>query len=528
MITNLPTFKKLKKHYEETQHIHMRDLFKDNPKRFNQMSFKFTDILFDYSKNRLTNETLPLLIDLANEAHLSTKIKAMFDGEKINTTENRAVLHTALRNRDNHPIYVDGIDIMPQINEVLEKMHIFSDKIRNEGKIKTVVNIGIGGSDLGPMMVVEALKKYKIPTIDFHFVSNVDGTQIAEVLKQCDPETTLFLVASKTFTTLETLLNANTAKNWLTQKLGFDAVKDHFVALSTNEEEVKKFGINPENMFPFWNFIGGRYSVWSAIGLSVMIAIGYDNFCEFLSGAYDIDEHFRTAPFNQNIPVIMGLIGLWYTVFYGAESYAVLPYDQYMYRLPAYLQQLDMESNGKPVTIDGEPLNTPTGPIIFGEPGTNGQHSFYQLIHQGTHLIPCDFIYPALSLNPIGEHHRILLANAIAQSEALMLGKTADELRAEGCPENLIPFKTFSGNRPSTSIVMTQLTPRNLGRIIAIYEHKVFTMGAILNIDSFDQWGVELGKILAKKIIPELCNDDFTNTHDCSTNTLINYLKTFK
>ncbi len=531
-LTSQKAYLALQKHYSETSSLHMRDLFKEDPERFNKFSLKLDDFVLDYSKNRITDETLPLLINLANECGLKDKINAMFSGKQINFTENRSVLHIALRNRSNTPIYVNNKDVMPEINRVLEKMHLFSDQVRNgswkgaTGKsITDIVNIGIGGSDLGPYMATEALKKYKTEKLNFHFVSNIDGTDIVEKLKKCSPETTLFLVASKTFTTQETMVNAQTARTWLVEALGQAAVPHHFVALSTNKEEVEKFGIDSKNMFEFWSFIGGRYSMWSAVGLSIMLAIGYEAFVEMLEGAHEMDTHFKEAPFDKNMPVILGLLGIWYHVFYGSETYAVLPYDAYLHRLPAYLQQLDMESNGKRNAQDGSVISYPTGPILFGESGTNGQHSFYQLIHQGTHLIPCDFIIPINSLNPIGEHHDILLANALAQPEALMRGKTPEELKEEGVPEALIPFKTFPGNRPTNSILMTKMTPRNLGRLIALYEHKVFVMGVLLNIDSFDQWGVELGKILAKKILPELHDIAPTTTHDCSTNALINYIK---
>ncbi len=532
MLTNLKSFTALTAHFNQVKDIQMRDMFAQDSLRAEKMTLMLDDFMLDYSKNRITDETLPLLINLANECQVAQMRDEMFAGKKINFTEDRPVLHTALRNRANTPVYVDGKDVMPQINRVLDKMHTFSDKVRSgewlgaTGKrIKSIVNIGIGGSDLGPLMAVEALKKFKTPDIDFHFVSNIDGTAIVEALKQCDPETTLFLVASKTFTTMETMVNAQTARDWLVAALGEKAIPYHFVALSTNTDEVAKFGIDTNNMFEFWSFVGGRYSLWSAIGLSVMLAIGYDNFIQMLTGAFEMDEHFKTAPFEKNIPVIMGLLGIWYHVFYKAETYAVLPYYQYLHRLPAYLQQLDMESNGKGVDKDGENVNYPTGPVLFGEAGTNGQHSFYQLIHQGTHLIPCDFIVPVFSLNPTGNHQNILLANAIAQPEALMCGKTAEQVKAEGTPDWLIPFKTFTGNRPTNSILMDELTPKNLGRLIAMYEHKVFVMGIILGIDSFDQWGVELGKVLAKKIIPELEETTPTLSHDSSTNALINYVK---
>ncbi|MBE6449294.1 MAG: glucose-6-phosphate isomerase [Alphaproteobacteria bacterium] len=532
MLKDLNAFKALNEHFAQTKHIRMQDLFANDTTRAEKFTLKLDDFVLDYSKNRITDETISLLCDLATECALEEKRNDMFEGKKINFTENRAVLHTALRNRDNHPIYVDGKDVMPEINAVLDKMRIFSEKVRSgewkgtTGKrIKNVINVGIGGSDLGPLMATEALKPYKTPDLDFYFVSNIDGTAMVEALKQCEPETTLFLIASKTFTTMETMVNAQTARQWLVDALGAEAIPSHFVALSTNAEEVAKFGIDTNNMFEFWNFVGGRYSMWSAIGLSIMLAIGYDNFVQMLEGAYEMDEHFKNAPLAQNIPVIMGLLGIWYHVFYQAETYAVLPYYQYLHRLPAYLQQLDMESNGKAVDKDGNFVDYPTEPVLFGEPGTNGQHSFYQLIHQGTHLIPCDFITPIFSLNETGKHQNILLSNAIAQPEALMMGKDEAQLKAEGVSEELIPFKTFTGNRPTNSILMDELTPKNLGRLIAMYEHKVFVMGVILGIDSFDQWGVELGKVLAKKILPELEDTKSTTSHDCSTNALINYIK---
>ena len=519
---------KLKKHAAAMKKVHLRDLFAQDARRFDTFHATLNDFLLDYSKNAITAETMGLLFDWAREAGLPQAIDDMFSGKRINTTENRAVLHTALRNRDNHSVLVDGKDVMPEVNAVLKKMSDFAEKVRSgqwlgaTGKrITDVVNIGIGGSDLGPVMAVEALKHYQIPTLAFHFVSNIDGTDIVETLKKCRPETTLFIVSSKTFTTQETITNAATARDWLVQKLGVGAVAKHFVAVSTNAAEVKKFGINPDNMFVFWDWVGGRYSLWSAIGLSVMLAIGPAGFADLLQGAFDMDTHFRETPFERNLPVILGLLGAWYHTFFGGESYAVLPYDQYLRRLPAYLQQLDMESNGKGVDKDGRPVSYPTGPIVFGEPGTNGQHSFYQLIHQGTHLIPCDFIAPIHSLNPTGEHHAILLANCIAQTEALMRGKTAEELRAEGVAAELIPFKTFTGNRPTNTILFDKMTPKALGSLIALYEHKVFVQGIVWNIDSFDQWGVELGKVLAKKILSEIKDNKQALNHDSSTNALI-------
>ncbi|MBR4926923.1 MAG: glucose-6-phosphate isomerase [Alphaproteobacteria bacterium] len=525
-------YTKLQKHADVIKQIHMRDLFASDSDRFNKFHADFNDFLLDYSKNNITEETMALLYELANEHHLTDAIRDMFNGVRINTTENRPVLHIALRNRDNHPILVDGQDVMPQINAVLDKMHIFSDAVRtgkwlgSTGKpITDVVNIGIGGSDLGPAMAVEALKHYKTDALKFHFVSNVDGTDITETLKECHAETTLFIISSKTFTTQETLTNAQTARTWLVEKLGESAVENHFVAVSTNTEAVQKFGINPDNMFVFWDFVGGRYSMWSAIGLSIMLAIGYDAFCDMLTGAYEMDMHFLNTPIQKNLPVIMGLLGIWYTTYLGAESYAVLPYNQYLHYLPSYLQQLDMESNGKCVKKNGRPVDYTTGPVLFGAAGTNGQHSFYQLIHQGTHLIPCDFIAPIHSLNETGNQHDILLSNFVAQPEALMRGKTPDELRADGVAEELIPFKTFTGNRPSNSLLFDKLTPKSFGSLIAMYEHKIFVQGIIWNIDSFDQWGVELGKQLAKAILPEITDKNKTLIHDCSTNALIEKIR---
>ena len=542
-LTDLKAWKDLEKNYAAIRGETMRDMFAADPNRFEEFSISLDSLLLDYSKNRINGETMKLLIDLAKEAGLEKARDAMFSGEKINTTENRAVLHTALRNRSNRPVYVDGKDVMPQIKAVLEKMKTFSTAVRDgqwkgaTGKAMTdVVNIGIGGSDLGPVMVVEALKHYQKKGLNTHFVSNVDGTHIVETLKDLNPETTLFIVASKTFTTQETLTNAKTARDWLVAALGEDAVAKHFVALSTNTEEVKKFGIDPANMFEFWDWVGGRFSLWSAIGLSIAIAVGYDNFVELLTGGFEMDEHFRNAPLEKNIPVILGVLGVWYHNFFGAEAYAVLPYDQYLHRLPAYLQQADMESNGKGVSKDGKPVSYTTGPILFGEPGTNGQHSFYQLIHQGTHLIPCDFIVPAVSLNETGDHHPILLSNVFAQAEALMKGKTAAEVRAEfeaqGVDEEkiqkLLNHKIFSGNRPSNVILVEKITPRTLGRLIAMYEHKIFVQGVIWNVNSYDQWGVELGKQLAKKILPEIQSAATATGHDSSTNGLINAARSMR
>lgn len=525
-------YDKLVSHADEIKKTHLRDLFQNDPNRFNRFHVQTDHFLLDYSKNNITPETMNLLFELAEEAHLKQAIQDMFNGEKINTTENRAVLHTALRNRDNHPIYVDGKDVMPEINRVLEQMKTFSNAVRSGEwrgatgeKITDVVNIGIGGSDLGPAMASDALAYYRIDSIKFHFVSNVDGTDISECLKQCRPETTLFIISSKTFTTQETLTNAHAAREWLVHALGTAAVEKHFVAVSTNTKAVKEFGIDPRNMFVFWDFVGGRYSMWSAIGLSLMIGIGYDNFIDMLSGAFFMDNHFKTAPFEQNLPVILGLLGIWYTTYLGAQSYAVLPYDQYLHKLPSYLQQLDMESNGKGVKKNGKSVDYKTGPILFGAAGTNGQHSFYQLLHQGTHLIPADFIAPIHSLNETGNQHDILLANFIAQPEALMKGKTADELRAEGVSEELIPFKTFEGNRPSNTILIDKITPFTFGALIALYEHKIFVQGVIWKVNSFDQFGVELGKQLAKKILPELTNKNQEVNHDSSTNSLIKKIR---
>ena len=519
----------------------MRDLFTSEPDRFEKFSLRLDDILFDYSKNRITEKTIDLLVELARKANLAEMIEAMFAGEKINNTEGRAVLHVALRNRSDRPILVDGKNVMPEVNSVLEKMRLFSDSVRSgewhgyTGKaITDVVNIGIGGSDLGPQMVTAALAHYSHPKMRSHFVSNIDGTHLAETLKRVSPQTTLFIIASKTFTTQETMTNATSAREWfLAEAKDKGAVAKHFVAVSTNTTEVSNFGIDPNNMFEFWDWVGGRYSLWSAIGLPIVLSIGMARFEELLSGAHKVDEHFRTTPFEENIPVIMGLLGIWYNNFFGAETHAILPYDQYMYRFPAYFQQGDMESNGKGVTKEGEKVNYSTGPIIWGEPGTNGQHAFYQLIHQGTKLIPCDFLAPALSHNPMGNHHTILVANFLAQTEALMKGKTEEEVRAELTAsglsahelERLVPAKTFEGNRPTNSFLFKELTPETLGSLIALYEHKIFTQGVIWKINSFDQMGVELGKQLARVIEPELEGDGSICSHDSSTNGLINYFK---
>ncbi len=534
-------WKKLEAHYEKNKDIRIKDLFEKDPERFDKFSLKFEDILIDFSKNRITTETLMLLIELAEEADLNGAIDSFFNGEKINRTENRAVLHTALRNFSDRQILVDGKDVMPAVRAVLEKMKVFSGKIISgiwrgyTGKpISDIVNIGIGGSDLGPYMVTEALKPYKKEHINVHFVSNVDGTHIAETLKKLDPETTLFLIASKTFTTQETMTNAFTAREWFLKAANDDAhIAKHFAALSTNKKAVADFGIDTANMFEFWDWVGGRYSLWSAIGLSIACSIGYDNYEKLLLGAHRMDEHFRTAPFDENIPVILALIGIWYNNFFGAETEAILPYDQYMHRFPAYFQQGNMESNGKSVDRHGKRVNYQTGPIIWGEPGTNGQHAFYQLIHQGTKLIPCDFLAPAVSHNPIGDHHQKLLANFFAQTEALMKGKTEDEVldelkKAGKTVEEivfLLPFKVFEGNKPTNSILFRKLTPETLGSLIAMYEHKIFVQGVIWNIYSFDQWGVQLGKQLANKILPELQDDKGVTSHDSSTNGLINLYK---
>jgi len=521
----------------------LRALFAADPARFEKFSIAFEDILLDYSKNRITEETKVLLVQLAKECGLADAIAAMFSGERINVTENRPVLHTALRNQSDQPVYVDGKDVMPDVKRVLAQMKAFTEKIisgqwkGHTGKeITDVVNIGIGGSDLGPVMVTEALKAYKT-RLNVRFVSNVDGTHIAETLKAVDPETTLFLIASKTFTTQETMANAHTAKDWFLASGALqEDVAKHFAALSTNTEAVRAFGIDTQNMFEFWDWVGGRYSLWSAIGLSISLAIGFDNFEELLKGAYDADVHFKETSFESNIPVILALLGVWYNNFFKAESHAILPYDQYLHRFAAYFQQGDMESNGKYVDRNGQQVDYQTGPIIWGEPGTNGQHAFYQLIHQGTKLIPCDFIAPANSLNPIGNHHQLLLSNFFAQTEALMNGKTEEEVIAEFKKagksdqeiEALKAYKVFEGNRPTNSILFKIMTPRTLGRLIAFYEHKIFVQGVIWNIYSFDQWGVELGKQLANQILPELSDANTVTSHDSSTNGLINAYKAWR
>ncbi|MDQ2657521.1 MAG: glucose-6-phosphate isomerase [Bacteroidota bacterium] len=538
-----PSWQKLEMIFLTMQATHMRELFEDDAARFEKFSIQFEDLLVDYSKNIINEEVLKLLVQLGNEVGLREAIDAMFRGEKINRTENRSVLHTALRNRSNTPVMVGGEDVMPEVNRVLDQMRVFSEKLRNgewrgySGKaIQSIVNIGIGGSDLGPVMVTEALRPYW-SHITPYFVSNVDGTHIAETLKKVDPETTLFIIASKTFTTQETMTNAETARSWFLERTQNNGdVSKHFVAVSTNTEAVTGFGIAPENMFVFWDWVGGRYSLWSSIGLSIVCTIGFDNFRQMLDGAHAMDKHFKDTPFEKNLPVILALIGIWYNNFFGAASEAILPYDQYLHRFAAYFQQGNMESNGKSVDRNGHPVMYQTGPVIWGEPGTNGQHAFYQLIHQGTKLIPCDFLAPAISHNPISDHHDKLLSNFFAQTEALMHGKTTEEVASElsnaGIPESELAFQTafrvFEGNRPSNSMLFKELTPRTLGSLIAMYEHKIFVQGIVWNIYSFDQWGVELGKVLAKKILPELKNPGPVEGHDASTNGLINYFKRLK
>jgi len=538
--TTTDAWKKLEEYYFGFEGTHMKDLFANDAERFQKYSLKFEDILLDFSKNLVDDYVLELLLELAKECGLKKGIDSLFAGENINETENRAVLHIALRNRNNSPILVDGEDVMPEVNAVLDQMENFSKKVISgewKGytgkKITDIVNIGIGGSDLGPLMVTEALKPYK-NHLNLYFVSNVDGTHIAETLKKVNPETTVFIIASKTFTTQETMTNANSAKDWfLASAKEIKNVAKHFVAVSTNAEEVAEFGIDTNNMFRFWNWVGGRYSLWSAIGLSIALGIGFDNYINLLEGAHAMDKHFSETEFSKNIPVILALIGIWYNNFYRAETEAILPYDQYMHRFAAYFQQGNMESNGKYVDRNGEQVDYQTGPIIWGEPGTNGQHAFYQLIHQGTKLIPCDFIAPAISHNPKGEHHQMLLANFFAQTEAMMVGKTekqvTTELKAVGKTdkeiEALLPFKVFLGNIPTNSILVKKITPRVLGSLIAMYEHKIFIQGVIWNIFSFDQWGVELGKQLANAILPELIDDSEVSTHDVSTNGLINAWK---
>ena len=536
-------FKELSSHYQSISRTHLKDMFEKDPGRFSKFSLIFEDILFDYSKNRIEEKTMDLLLQLAQECKVKEAIEAMFSGKRINETENRAVLHTALRSTDNQPLMVDGEDIRPGIRKVLDQMEQFSNRIISgewkgySGKeITDVVNIGIGGSDLGPVMVTEALKAYKT-RLNVHFVSNVDGTHIAETLRNLNPETTLFLIASKTFTTQETMANAFSAKAWFLQGGGSEEeVGKHFAAISTNEAAVTSFGIDPANMFVFWNWVGGRYSLWSAIGLSISLALGFDNFRQLLDGASAADRHFRESDFDKNIPVIMALLGIWYNNFFGAQSHALLPYDQYMHRFSAYFQQGDMESNGKNIDRNGKTVDYQTGPVIWGEPGTNGQHAFYQLIHQGTKLIPCDFIAPAQSHNPLGNHHPILLSNYFAQTEALMNGKSKAEVVSElghsgmsdSDIEKLAAFKVFEGNRPTNSFLIKKITPYTLGSLIALYEHKIFVQGIIWNVYSFDQWGVELGKQLANKILPELEDNNPVEAHDSSTNGLINQFKKWR
>ena len=530
-LTRRPAWRALRAHYKDIQERHLRELFAEDPKRGERMTAEAVGILLDYSKNRITGETVKFLVQLAQESGLRDRIHAMFSGEKINVTEKRAVLHVALRAPKGASILVEGENVVPQVHAVLDKMEDFSKRVRSgewkghTGKrIKNVVNIGIGGSDLGPVMAYEALKHYSERDMVFRFVSNIDGTDFAEAVQDLNPADTLFIVSSKTFTTLETMTNAQTARDWLLNGLGGDvkAVAKHFVAVSTNSTKVSEFGIDTANMFEFWDWVGGRYSMDSAIGLSTMLAIGPENFRSLLDGFHQMDEHFRTAPFDRNLPVLMALLSIWYNNFFGAQSIAVLPYEQYLKRFPAYLQQLTMESNGKRVTLDGTEVDYQTSPVYWGEPGTNGQHSFYQLIHQGTKLIPCDFIAFVEAVNPIGRHHDLLMANVFAQAEALAFGRTAEEVRAEGPPEGLVPHRVFEGNRPSNTLLADRLTPTTLGKLVALYEHVVFTQGAVWNIDSFDQWGVELGKVLAQRIVPELeSKKEPSLSHDGSTNHLI-------
>ena len=544
-LTTLPVWQTLCQHQQSVVKLHMRDLFANDPKRFEKYSFHLDDILFDFSKHRITDETLPFLIQVAREADIENWRDKMFSGEKINITENRAVLHTALRNRSNTPVLVDGKDVMPDINAVLAQMRTFANKVRKgdwkgfTGKrITDIVNIGIGGSDLGPVMVCDALKPYANPDLNIHFVSNIDGAHLMRALEKCTPETTLFIVASKTFTTQETMTNAHSARNWFLKAAKDEShIAKHFVALSTNSKAVQEFGIDLANMFAFWDWVGGRYSLWSAIGLSIALYIGMDNFEALLTGAHEMDIHFKTAPLEKNIPVIMALIGIWYNNFFHVDTNAILPYDQGMARFPAYMQQADMESNGKFICRDGKRIQYKTGPVIWGEAGTNGQHAFYQLIHQGTQIVPADFLIPVHSHYAIGKHgyahHKILLANFLAQTQALMLGKTKEQARAEleqqgmsiEALEKLLPHKVFEGNRPTTSILFDKLTPNTLGKLIALYEHKIFVQGIIWEINSFDQWGVEYGKQIAQQILPQLTNDEVVSNYDSSTNGLINHTK---
>jgi glucose-6-phosphate isomerase len=525
-------------HYKTVSKLHLHQLFADDPKRGERMVLDAVGLYLDYSKNRVTDQTVKLLVQLAEASGLRSRIDAMFRGEKINITENRAVLHVALRAPRDASIMVDGKNVVPEVHSVLDKMADFSERVRSGGwkghtgkRIRNVINVGIGGSDLGPVMAYEALKHFSERAMTFRFVSNVDGTDFAEAVRDLDPAETLFIISSKTFTTLETMTNAHTARAWSLAGLGNDesSVAKHFVAVSTNAAEVAKFGIDTTNMFEFWDWVGGRYSMDSAIGLSTLVAIGPDNFRSMLNGFHQMDEHFRTAPFEANLPVLMGLLAVWYNDFFGAQTVAILPYEQYLKRFPAYLQQLTMESNGKHVTLSGKDVTHDTGPIYWGEPGTNGQHSFYQLIHQGTRLIPCDFIAFGKPLNPLGRHHDLLLANVFAQTEALAFGKTPEQVKAEGTPDWLVPHRVFEGNRPSNTILAEQLTPETLGKLVALYEHSVFTQGVLWDIDSFDQWGVELGKVLAQRIVPELENNvEPILNHDSSTNTLIRRYRKFK
>ena len=539
--THTKSWQALATHFEEIKDTHMKDLFHLDPRRFEKFSMRFNDILVDYSKNRITEKTRDLLVQLAEEVHLGDAIEKMFQGDSINETENRAVLHVALRNRCNHPIRVNGQDVMPEVNSVLAQMKIFSNSVNTGNwrgysgkKITDIVNIGIGGSDLGPRMVTECLKPYARPGLSVYFVSNVDGTHITETLKLLNPETSLFLIASKTFTTQETMTNAESARKWFLSQAGDEAhIARHFVAISTNQPAIEKFGIHRDNMFRFWDWVGGRYSLWSAIGLSIACSIGFENYEALLEGGHDMDRHFRTTRFEENIPVVLALIHIWYNNFFGAETEAILPYDQYMQWFPAYFQQGNMESNGKSIDRSGRPVTCRTGPVVWGAPGTNGQHAFYQLIHQGTRLVPSDFLAPAITHNPVGDHHAILLSNFFAQTEALMNGKTEDtvaaEMSAQGKDEEdikrLLPHKVFKGNQPTNSILFKQLTPRVLGSLIALYEHKIFVQGIVWNIFSFDQWGVALGKQLASNILPELQSNDPLETHDSSTNGLVNTFK---
>jgi len=534
--TATKAWQQLQQHAADMKKTQMRSLFAADPQRFQSFSLKFEEILFDYSKNLLNSQSMQLLLELAKECKLDEAIKAMFGGEKINATEQRAVLHTALRNVSGEPVLLDGKDVMPEVNAVLKQMEDCCNRVHKgewkgfSGKrIRYIVNIGIGGSDLGPVMVTEALRPYWVSGIQTYFVSNVDGTHIAETLKKVTADETLFLIASKTFTTQETMTNAHSARTWFLENGGSEKdIALHFAALSTNEKAVKEFGIDTKNMFAFWDWVGGRYSLWSAIGLSIALTIGYKNFHELLAGAHATDQHFRNTAFEKNIPVIMALVGIWYGNFFDAASEAILPYDQYMHRFAAYFQQGNMESNGKNVDRNGKPVDVQTGPVVWGEPGTNGQHAFYQLIHQGTKVIPCDFIAPAISHNPLGDHHPKLLSNFFAQTEALMNGKTVEEVKAEGTAEELVPFKVFTGNRPTNSFLLKKITPRSLGSLIVLYEHKIFVQGVIWNIYSFDQWGVELGKQLANKILPELKDNAEVSSHDTSTNGLINAYKKWR